>query len=221
MTRGLMTARTLLLAFACYTTSTLSSSSSSSSSVLAVTFTARQAIPPVTCHRTSAAAATAALPRGGFFWPRKAVEAKKGKRTIPILEVEKRSSQAELDVAASGRRKSAAATQPRSPLDRIIDFLEAPGTDMAIGITTILLVSYELAREIRKLGVAKALGEMNMALVSIVIARFLKALLACLKSTKQALRGYRTYAIVKRGKNVYLRQVPAASADDHHDDIIA
>jgi hypothetical protein len=99
-------------------------------------------------------------------------------------------------------------------LDRTIDFLEAPSTDMTIGVATIVLVCYELGREIRKLGMAKALGEVNLALLMVVVARFFKALLSCLKSTKQALRGYRTYTIVKRGKNVYLRQVPAAIDED-------
>ena len=60
----------------------------------------------------------------------------------------------------------------------------------------------------------------NWALISVVLARFLKSLLTCLKSTKQALRGYRTYHIVKRGRNVYLRQVPA-NDDDQGIDIWA
>ena len=170
------------------------------------------------------------LPRGGFLKLKsRSKKDQKRKRTLPILHVESRSSQAELAVEekkVNKEKKSGSDKQTqrkfrddgqsrrRSALDRTIDFLEAPSTDMTIGVATIVLVCYELGREIRKLGMAKALGEVNLALLMVVVARFFKALLSCLKSTKQALRGYRTYTIVKRGKNVYLRQVPAAIDED-------
>ena len=147
--------------------------------------------------------------------------------------------------------------QDRDWMDRTIDWLESPQTEMSIGVLSLTLYSLEIYNQIKKLGLAAALGQANWALVSIVVARFLKALCAVLKNTRNVLRytflvprrprlslyslrlgtkpsleiitplpvvlflhdmstvrlraicrGYKTYALVKRGKNVFLRHMP-------------
>ena len=83
-----------------------------------------------------------------------------GKRSsaTTVLEVEKRSNQAEFDTYRKKKVKSKEEVD-KSVLDAWIDFLEAPSTDMTIGIATIFLVCFELGVAIKKLGVANALEE--------------------------------------------------------------
>ena len=71
-------------------------------------------------------------------------------------------------------------------------------TDMIIGTTALSLTIAEFAREVRKLG----LSEANKALVALALARFLKALLAVLKATKQALSVYKRYLVCRAHMSV-------------------
>ena len=83
-----------------------------------------------------------------------------GKRSsaTTVLEVEKRSNQAEFDTYRKKKVKSKEEVD-KSVLDAWIDFLEAPSTDMTIGIATIFRVCFELGVAIKKLGVTNALEE--------------------------------------------------------------
>ena len=58
------------------------------------------------------------------------------------------------------------------------------------------------------------LGEANWALLFLALARMLKSFLAVLRSTRMALRGYKSYKVVHRGENVFLRHDPAAEPAD-------
>ena len=40
-----------------------------------------------------------------------------------------------------------------------------------------------------------------------------QAFLAVLRSTRMALRGYKSYAVIKKGENVYLKKLPATDDD--------
>ena len=72
------------------------------------------------------------------------------------------------------------------------------------------------------LGPVLGLGfyEANWALFALASARFLKALLAVLKNTKQALSGYRKYQVheLRQGRTVVLRQITAGSTQDVAED---
>ena len=50
------------------------------------------------------------------------------------------------------------------------------------------------------------------------MARLLKSLLAVLRSTRMALRGYKSYRVVRRGDNVYLKHLPPPDDPQHTDD---
>ena len=77
-----------------------------------------------------------------------------------------------------------------------ISFLEAPRTEMTIGTIALALTIGEIAREVSRLGFYEA----NWALFALASARFLKALLAVLKNTKQALSGYPSIRSTSAGK---------------------
>ena len=100
----------------------------------------------------------------------------------------------------------------RTWLDHTISFLEAPRTEMTIGTIALALTIGEIAREVSRLGFYEA----NWALFALASARFLKALLAVLKNTKQALSGYRKYQVheLRQGRTVVLRQITAGGTPD-------
>ena len=97
-------------------------------------------------------------------------------------------------------------------IDSTIAFLEAPITDMSVGVLALSLTVVEIVREIRSLGVRDA----NWALFALALARFMKALLSVLKNTRQALKGYKSYIVLHRGDNVFLRQVKNVDDKDDH-----
>ena len=85
---------------------------------------------------------------------------------------------------------------------------------MTIGTLAIICVLGDIVREIQRIGMAKAMLDANWGLIALACSRFMKSLLAVLKNTKQVLRGYRTFTLVQRGKNVFLRAVsPVEEAD--------
>ena len=88
-------------------------------------------------------------------------------------------------------------------------FLEAPITELTIGTLAVALTLVEISREIQKLGVSEA----NWALLFIAFSRMLKSFLAVMRSTRMALRGYKSYRVVHRGENVYLKHLPAPDDD--------
>mmetsp|Transcript_22061 Transcript_22061/g.66210 ORF Transcript_22061/g.66210 Transcript_22061/m.66210 type:complete len:153 (+) Transcript_22061:1458-1916(+) len=97
----------------------------------------------------------------------------------------------------------------RSWVDKTINFLEAPMTELTIGTMAVTLAFVEVGREIQRLGVEGA----NWAVLFIAATRMLKAFLAVMRSTRMALRGYKSYAVVKRGETVVLRHIPASDDD--------
>ncbi|EGB07330.1 hypothetical protein AURANDRAFT_65041 [Aureococcus anophagefferens] len=103
----------------------------------------------------------------------------------------------------------------RTWVDRTIAFLEAPMTELAIGTMAVGLTFVEIGREINRLG---SVREANWALLFLAMARLLKSLLAVLRSTRMALRGYKSYRVVRRGDNVYLKHLPPPDDPQHTDD---
>ena len=84
-----------------------------------------------------------------------------------------------------------------STQDRTINFLEAPVTELLIGATAVSL----------------SLMEADYSVLFLAATRMLKAFLAVLRSTRMALRGYKSYAVIKKGENVYLKKLPATDDD--------
>jgi len=98
----------------------------------------------------------------------------------------------------------------QSWIDRSINFLEAPVTELVIGATAVSLSLVEIQRQFIELGTREA----DYSVLFIAASRMLKAFLAVLRSTRMALRGYNSYAVIKRGENVYLKKIPSPMDDD-------
>ena len=98
---------------------------------------------------------------------------------------------------------------PQSWIDRTINFLEAPVTELLIGATAVSLSLMEIQRQIIELGTREA----DYSVLFLAATRMLKAFLAVLRSTRMALRGYKSYAVIKKGENVYLKKLPATDDD--------
>ena len=140
---------------------------------------------------------------------------------------------------------------PQSWIDRTINFLEAPVTELLIGATAVSLSLMEIQRQIIELGTREA----DYSVLFLAATRMLKAFLAArmprltrpspgcerrvasmawelsetcaaaatpsprrvttqvLRSTRMALRGYKSYAVIKKGENVYLKKIPATDDD--------
>ena len=98
---------------------------------------------------------------------------------------------------------------PQSWIDRTINFLEAPVTELLIGATAVSLSLMEIQRQIIELGTREA----DYSVLFLAATRMLKAFLAVLRSTRMALRGYKSYAVIKKGENVYLKKIPATDDD--------
>lgn len=98
----------------------------------------------------------------------------------------------------------------QSWIDRSINFLEAPVTELVIGATAVSLSLVEIQRQFIELGTREA----DYSVLFIAASRMLKAFLAVLRSTRMALRGYKSYAVIKRGENVYLKKIPSPMDDD-------
>ena len=96
-----------------------------------------------------------------------------------------------------------------SSQDRTINFLEAPVTELLIGATAVSLSLMEIQRQIIELGTREA----DYSVLFLAATRMLKAFLAVLRSTRMALRGYKSYAVIKKGENVYLKKLPATDDD--------
>ena len=96
-----------------------------------------------------------------------------------------------------------------SSQDRTINFLEAPVTELLIGATAVSLSLMEIQRQIIELGTREA----DYSVLFLAATRMLKAFLAVLRSTRMALRGYKSYAVIKKGENVYLKKIPATDDD--------
>jgi hypothetical protein len=96
-----------------------------------------------------------------------------------------------------------------STQDRTINFLEAPVTELLIGATAVSLSLMEIQRQIIELGTREA----DYSVLFLAATRMLKAFLAVLRSTRMALRGYKSYAVIKKGENVYLKKIPATDDD--------
>ena len=94
-----------------------------------------------------------------------------------------------------------------STQDRTI--LEAPVTELLIGATAVSLSLMEIQRQIIELGTREA----DYSVLFLAATRMLKAFLAVLRSTRMALRGYKSYAVIKKGENVYLKKIPATDDD--------
>lgn len=115
------------------------------------------------------------------------------------------------------KRKKDGSSTRRTWLDSTITFFEAPGFDITVGIVAITLCGIDVAREVHTYGLKKAMGQANHTVMFLAFVRFLKAFVTVLKNSKQVLRGYKTYALVQRGKNVFLRAVPASDLGDDGD----
>ena len=118
---------------------------------------------------------------------------------------------------------------PQSWIDRTINFLEAPVTELLIGATAVSLSLMEIQRQIIELGTREAdYSVLFLAATRMLKARFpasctmawrvtlrvaTQAFLAVLRSTRMALRGYKSYAVIKKGENVYLKKLPATDDD--------
>ena len=98
---------------------------------------------------------------------------------------------------------------PQGWIDRTINFLEAPVTELLIGATAVSLSLMEIQRQIIELGTREA----DYSVLFLAATRMLKAFLAVLRSTRMALRGYKSYAVIKKGENVYLKKLPATDDD--------
>jgi len=140
---------------------------------------------------------------------------------------------------------------PQGWIDRTINFLEAPVTELLIGATAVSLSLMEIQRQIIELGTREA----DYSVLFLAATRMLKAFLAArmprltrtspgcerrvasmawelpetraaaatpsprrvttqvLRSTRMALRGYKSYAVIKKGENVYLKKIPATDDD--------
>ena len=98
---------------------------------------------------------------------------------------------------------------PQGWIDRTISFLEAPVTELLIGATAVSLSLMEIQRQIIELGTREA----DYSVLFLAATRMLKAFLAVLRSTRMALRGYKSYAVIKKGENVYLKKIPATDDD--------
>ena len=98
---------------------------------------------------------------------------------------------------------------PQGWIDRTINFLEAPVTELLIGATAVSLSLMEIQRQIIELGTREA----DYSVLFLAATRMLKAFLAVLRSTRMALRGYKSYAVIKKGENVYLKMIPATDDD--------
>ena len=98
---------------------------------------------------------------------------------------------------------------PQGWIDRTINFLEAPVTELLIGATAVSLSLMEIQRQIIELGTREA----DYSVLFLAATRMLKAFLAVLRSTRMALRGYKSYAVIKKGENVYLKKIPATDDD--------
>ena len=70
----------------------------------------------------------------------------------------------------------------------------------------VALSSLDVAHQLQTLGYREA----NWAVLFMACARMLKAILAALRSTRMALKGYKSYAVVRRGETVVLRKLPAS-----------
>lgn len=81
-------------------------------------------------------------------------------------------------------------------------------TEFLIGTTAVVLTLVEMSQQVSKL------GEANWALLVLALARMLKSFLAVLRSTRMALRGYKSYKVVHRGENVFLRHDPEPKIPD-------
>ena len=95
-------------------------------------------------------------------------------------------------------------------LDHVIKFLDNPLTDMAIGTIAFVLTVVEIIREFRR---SATFGSANYGLLSLAFARLLKGILSVLKSTKQTLRGYKAFVVVRRGDNIFLRATKTGESD--------
>ena len=118
---------------------------------------------------------------------------------------------------------------PQGWIDRTINFLEAPVTELLIGATAVSLSLMEIQRQIIELGTREAdYSVLFLAATRMLKARFpasctmawrvtlrvaTQAFLAVLRSTRMALRGYKSYAVIKKGENVYLKKLPATDDD--------
>lgn len=98
----------------------------------------------------------------------------------------------------------------QSWIDRSINFLEAPVTELVIGATAVSLSLVEIQRQFIELGTREA----DYSVLFIAASRMLKAFLAVLRSTRMALRGYKSYAVIKHGENVNLKKTPSPMDDD-------
>ena len=96
-------------------------------------------------------------------------------------------------------------------VDSTIYFLEHPRTELTIGTMAVALTFVEIGQQVQRLGVRDA----NWALLFLAMARLLKAFLAVLRSTRMALRGYKSYRVIRRGENVYLKHLPAPDDPQH------
>ena len=82
-------------------------------------------------------------------------------------------------------------------------------TELLIGATAVSLSLMEIQRQIIELGTREA----DYSVLFLAATRMLKAFLAVLRSTRMALRGYKSYAVIKKGENVYLKKIPATDDD--------
>ena len=118
---------------------------------------------------------------------------------------------------------------PQGWIDRTINFLEAPVTELLIGATAVSLSLMEIQRQIIELGTREAdYSVLFLAATRMLKVRFpasctmawrvthrvaTQAFLAVLRSTRMALRGYKSHAVIKKGENVYLKKLPATDDD--------
>ena len=102
-------------------------------------------------------------------------------------------------------------------------------TELLIGATAVSLSLMEIQRQIIELGTREAdYSVLFLAATRMLKARFpasctmawrvtlrvaTQAFLAVLRSTRMALRGYKSYAVIKKGENVYLKKLPATDDD--------
>ena len=145
--------------------------------------------------------------RGGRRWP---TYGKAGRdRSRRESRVESKAADAPVVETPVAKDFNQLKEVPQGWIDRTINFLEAPVTELLIGATAVSLSLMEIQRQIIELGTREA----DYSVLFLAATRMLKAFLAVLRSTRMALRGYKSYAVIKKGENVYLKKIPATDDD--------
>ena len=145
--------------------------------------------------------------RGGRRWP---TYGKAGRdRSHRESRVESKAADAPVVETPVAKDFNQLKEVPQGWIDRTINFLEAPVTELLIGATAVSLSLMEIQRQIIELGTREA----DYSVLFLAATRMLKAFLAVLRSTRMALRGYKSYAVIKKGENVYLKKLPATDDD--------